>query len=103
MMMARYKCAKCGLEGTSKNIRTRSFFPSNQLSAMLTQIVDVTTEMQENGLRKVTLEFKWCDTDKSQPDDELEMQVVRNIQLDEDTIRHWLCSHKYELISGEEI
>ena len=101
--MAQYKCEKCGLGGYSKNIRTRNFFPDDQLAAVLTNVCDVTTERMENGRRKVTLEFRFGDTDDNRPDDELEIQMVKNIQLSDETIRHWLCNHNFELVGGEEM
>lgn len=103
--MANYACKKCGLTGFSKNIRGRNLFTNDMLASVLTNIANVTTETSDryNGRRVVTLEFPYMD-DGTMADDELEMQAIKNLQgLSDETISHWLCNHKWEHVSGEEI
>ena len=104
--MPGYKCTKCDEGMHSKNPLIRSVFCDDQTATIMTNIVNVTTKKQkllkEVGQRVVTFEFPWCDTDKSLSDDELEMVCVRNIRgLTEDNVKHWLCDHDWELVSGE--
>jgi hypothetical protein len=69
----------------------------------MTNIANVITEKQENGRRKVTLEFPYADTDPSISDEELEYETVKNIQgLSDDHVKHWLCNHRWELAPGSE-
>ncbi len=103
--MPKYKCTKegCGETMHSKHPAFRSIFPSDSVASMMTNIVNVTTLiLGEKAKRVVTFEFPYCDTDDEQPDDQLEMQCARNIKhLTDDQITHWLCDHKWELVSGE--
>lgn len=108
-IMATYKCSKCGLEGYSKNIRTRHFFatgdnPADRLSTIMTNIVDVSSEWSdERGQWTVTLSLPWSSANKDEPSDEVEMQALQNLQLDEETRSRWLCNHKFDHTGGVEL
>ena len=103
--MPGYKCTKCGEGMHSKNPMIRSIFCDDQTATVMCNISNVTTERKEvaGKLRRVvTFEFPWCDTKPEESDDELEMQCIRNIRgLTEDNVKHWLCNHKWEHVSGE--
>lgn len=104
--MPKYKCSKCGETAYSKNVRTRNIFCSDQIAAIMLNIANVITTRKDNGRRKVVLEFPYTDTNPDWTDDELEIQVVKNIKgLTDEQILHWLCDHRWELIegSGEEL
>ena len=97
--MLRYTCTKCGESMTTKAIPGRSQFCSDQTAAIMTNITNVITTVQENGLRKVVIEFPWSDTEEllGQPNDALEMECVKLLrELSDDTVRHWLCDHKWK-------
>ena len=103
--MPGYKCTKCDEGMHSKNPAIRSIFCNDQTATIMTNIVNVMTKMTlvaGVGRRVVTFEFPYCDTDDKWTDDELEMQCVQNIKhLTDDQIKHWLCEHDWELVSGE--
>lgn len=108
-MSATYKCRKCGLEGWSKNIHTRSLFTEDSVSSMMCSITNISTsEPNEHGNRTVTLEFPYSDTPNKNgskmSSDELQMEAVKLIHsLTMDQLTHWLCDHDWEHVSGEEL
>ncbi len=106
-MSATYKCKQCGLNGSSKNIRTRSLFTDDMIASMLRNVVDVETVLdQETGRRAVTFSFRFMDTEKmaSLPNSAIEIECAKMIQrLDDDNIVHWLCDHKWTQTGGEEL
>ncbi len=100
--MNSFKCSKCDETMTSKNPATRNTFPSDSTAAIMTNITNVITTVQENGRRKVVIEFPFTDTNQDWSNDELEMECVKIIrELPEDTVKHWLCDHDWEKLTNE--
>ena len=95
--MNSYRCTKCGETATSKDPVRRNVFPSDFKAALMTNVTNVMTERRENGLRMVTIEFPWNDTEEERTDDELEMSCVEMLRdLSEDNVKHWLCEHTWK-------
>lgn len=81
---------------TTKDIVNRSIFPADQMASIMTNITNITTTRKPDGRRMVTIEFPWTDTNPNLSDDELEMECVKLLQsLSDDTVKHWLCNHKW--------
>ena len=106
-MSATYKCSKCGLEGWSKNIRTRSLFTNDQISSIMTQLCNVITEVPPEGeYRRVTFEFPHMERPewKDAPNETLEREACNLIrELTPEQLTHWLCDHSWEHVSGKEL
>lgn len=105
--MARYKCTKCDETCYSKNVAIRHAFPSDQVAAVMTNIVDVMTNWdEERGRYKVTFEFPYLggSENKDIDTDVLEIEAANLVRgLSEEEIGHWLCNHKWEHTSGKEL
>lgn len=108
--MGNYVCTGCGETCYSKNPAIRSVFPSDQVASIMTNIVNVTTEVRKDGQpgiegkRVVTFEFPYSDTDDTWSDAQLEAQCLKNVStLTEDQVKHWLCDHRWDLVSGNEL
>ncbi len=101
--MPGYKCTKCDEDMHSKNPAVRSIFCNDQAATMMTNCTNVMTRRNKKGKRTVTIEFPYCDYDGApEENDQLEMECVRNIRgLTEDNVKHWLCDHDWEHVSGE--
>lgn len=108
-----YKCAKCGATGSSKDIGSRSFFPSNMMAALCTNLFTVQTvrevptscagnPMPDLAKFNVTISFSVYECSLKNANlpvapDEAEIWMVNAIrELEERTVREWLCDHKYE-------
>jgi len=103
--MANYKCKTCGLKGYSKNITCRNLFTEDQMSSVLSNIINVKTEVGSRGYREVTLTFPYVSKEgDDRPNGDIEAEAVKMLRgLTDDEIEHWLCDHEWELVSGEPI
>ena len=105
-MSATYKCSKCDLTGSSKNIHTRSLFTDDRMASMLCNIINVETKRNDACLRVVTFEFPYGDSVRSEnePNDWLERKCVGIIRdLTDEQVFHWLCDHDWKQTGGKEL
>lgn len=102
-MSNRYECTKCGETCTSKDPARRNVFPSDMVAALMTNITNVMIHRDDpDSRRRVVIEFTTVDTDPNLSDDELEMEAVGLLrELSDDTVKHWLCNHKWKKTSGD--
>jgi len=102
--MPNYICSKCALTAHSKNVRTRSIFTDDQHSALYSNLIRIKTETKENGLRQVVLTFPYTEHDSEEPkrsDEALELDQLKLVrEIEEASLKHLVCSHKWELIPG---
>jgi len=119
--MPQYICKKCGASGYSKNIATRSFFPDNQLVAMLSLALSIDEnstacrigEEQTGG--EVIIKFFPDNYDKMNRRERVEAlgfelvkwvencaRVTDDIFIEAfgctklDALKEWACEHEYK-------
>lgn len=98
--MPKYTCTKCGHTGYSKNIASRNFFPEDQMAAMLSNVFSVKTARTEDGCGW-KVEFTATVWDAEIEPDDAEMDVANWISdAGEETRKHWLCNHTWD-VDGE--
>jgi hypothetical protein len=104
-MSATYKCSKCDLTGSSKNIHTRSLFTDDQIASMMRNIINVETKHNDKGSRVTTFEFPFNDISNSnEPDDVLEIECMKMVRdISDEVLTHWLCDHDWKQTGGKEL